>query len=193
VVKDPSSVVFVSNNEQKVERGQRRKEIMPMKSFLSLASLCVTLLVATGVKAQGAPNSNAQVESNKKTAIAFYNALSQGDVATLQALGRPDYIQHNPAYETGLQGLIKRIQSRPPRAADAPPIPPLQFVRVIAEGDFVMTLRKMSPPAGTSAAPGAERANVDIFRVQDGKVAEHWDYQETFPRGTEDLNHNGRF
>jgi predicted SnoaL-like aldol condensation-catalyzing enzyme len=47
----------------------------------------------------------------------------------------------------------------------------------------------MPPPA-----PGKERANVDIFRVQDGKVAEHWDYQETFPRGDEPpKNDNGRF
>jgi predicted SnoaL-like aldol condensation-catalyzing enzyme len=37
-------------------------------------------------------------------------------------------------------------------------------------------LRKMPSPA-----PGKERANVDIFRAQDSKVAEHWDYQETFP------------
>jgi len=37
-------------------------------------------------------------------------------------------------------------------------------------------------------------ANIDIFRLQDGKVAEHWDYQERFPRGdTPPKNQNGRF
>jgi predicted SnoaL-like aldol condensation-catalyzing enzyme len=131
----------------------------------------------------------AQTEANKALAIRFYNALAQGDVATLQALGRPDYIQHNPAFETGLQGLIKRIGERPPRAPDAPPIPPIEFARTAAEGDFVWTLRRMPSPG-----PGKERANVDIFRVQDGKIAEHWDYQETFPRGEEPpKNSNGRF
>jgi len=37
-------------------------------------------------------------------------------------------------------------------------------------------------------------ANIDIFRLQDGKVAEHWDYQERFPLGdTPPKNQNGRF
>jgi predicted SnoaL-like aldol condensation-catalyzing enzyme len=131
----------------------------------------------------------AQTETNKTLVIRFYNALAQGDTATLQALGRPDYIQHNPAFETGLAGLIKRINERPARPPGSPPIPPLEFVRTAAEGDFVWLLRKMPQPA-----PGKERANVDIFRVQDGKVAEHWDYQETFPRGDEPpKNANGRF
>jgi predicted SnoaL-like aldol condensation-catalyzing enzyme len=131
----------------------------------------------------------AQTETNKALVIRFYNALVQGDTATLQALGRPDYIQHNPAFETGLAGLIKRINERPARPPGSPSVPPLEFVRTAAEGDFVWLLRKMPQPA-----PGKERANVDIFRVQDGKVAEHWDYQETFPRGDEPpKNANGRF
>jgi predicted SnoaL-like aldol condensation-catalyzing enzyme len=126
---------------------------------------------------------------NPSYEIRFYNALAQGDVATLQAFGRPDYIQHNPAFETGLAGLIKRINERPARPPGSPPIPPLEFVRTAAEGDFVWTLRRMPPPG-----PGKERANVDIFRVQDGKVAEHWDYQEIFPHGDEPpKNSNGRF
>jgi predicted SnoaL-like aldol condensation-catalyzing enzyme len=144
-------------------------------------SLC---LVSAAAHAQ-----TAQTEANKALAIRFYNALAQGDIATLQALGRPDYIQHNPAFETGLAGLIKRISERPARPPGSPPIPPLEFVRTAAEGDFVWLLRKMPP-----LASGKERANVDIFRVQDGKVAEHWDYQETFPRGDEPpKNNNGRF
>jgi predicted SnoaL-like aldol condensation-catalyzing enzyme len=114
-------------------------------------------------------------------------------LATLRELGREDYIQHNPYFETGFQGLFKMIALRPPRPADAPAIPPLEFVRVIAEGDLVMTLRRILPPE-RNLPPEKEMANIDIFRVQDGKVAEHWDYQERFPRGKEPpKNDNGRF
>src|SRR5690349_4167307 len=99
-------------------------------------------------------------ERNRDLVVRFYNALVQGDVTTLQALGRTDYIQHNPNFETGLEGLIKAIKARPPRAADAPAVPPLQFVRVIADGELVMTLRRASLPAaaGQPENPQAERA-----------------------------------
>ncbi len=163
-----------------------------MKLIASLL-MAVASLASSGAYAADA----ATVEKNKQTAIRFYNALAQGDIATLRELGRPDYIQHNPNFETGIEGLVKAIQGRPPRPANAPPIPPLSFVRVITDGEFVVTLRRLAPagsPPGTEPTPEAERANVDIFRLQDGKVAEHWDYQETFPRGTQPpKNSNGRF
>ena len=122
------------------------------------------------------------LDANRALVLAFYNALAQGDVATLRALGRPDYIQHNPNFETGLEGLAKAIATRPPRPADAASVAPLEFVWVVAEGDLVVTLRRLPARGPRAHLPDAERAVVDIFRVQDGKVAEHWDYQEEFPR-----------
>jgi len=53
----------------------------------------------------------------KDLVVRFYNALAQGDIETLQALGRPDYIQHNPYFETGIEGLVKAIQAQPARQA----------------------------------------------------------------------------
>jgi predicted SnoaL-like aldol condensation-catalyzing enzyme len=151
---------------------------------IGLGVILMALLTVGVTEAQ-----TAKTAANKALVIRFYNALVQGDVATLRALGRPDYIQHNPAFPTGLDGLAQRISERPARPVGSPPIPPLEFVRSAAEGDFVWLLRKMPAPG-----PGKERANVDIFRVQDGKVAEHWDYQETFPRGDDPpRNDNGRF
>jgi predicted SnoaL-like aldol condensation-catalyzing enzyme len=147
-----------------------------------LAVLAMTVAALPGF---GADRPLTGIEVNKQLVIRFYNALMQGDVATLKALGRPDYRQHNPAYGDTLQGLVDRIAERAPRPAGAPPIPPLQFVRVIAEGDYVMLLRRMPIAPNPEPTPQAERANVDIFRVQEGKVAEHWDYAENFPRGTD--------
>jgi predicted SnoaL-like aldol condensation-catalyzing enzyme len=163
---------------------------------LSRMWACMALCMLSGyaLAAPAPTGSCGTAEQNKQTVIRFYNALMQGDIDTLKALGRPDYRQHNPAYGDTLQGLVDRIHARPARPEGAPPIPPLQFVRVIAEGDYVMLLRRMGVTPGTEPTPEAERANVDIFRLQDGKVAEHWDYSENFPRGTEaPKNNNGRF
>lgn len=128
--------------------------------------------------------------TTRELVIAFYNAISQRDHGTIRRLGRPDYIQHNPDFETGLDGLIRTLQARTTPAATTP----LEFVRVLVDGDHVMTLRRAPPLPGRANEPDAEMAIVDIFRVQDGLVAEHWDYKEHFPRGTgEPRNANGRF
>jgi predicted SnoaL-like aldol condensation-catalyzing enzyme len=122
--------------------------------------------------------------------IAFYNAIAQRDYAAIRRLGRPDYIQHDPDFETGLDGLVRTLQARTTPAATQP----LDFVRVLVDGDFVMTLRRAPPLPSRASEPGAEIAIVDIFRVQDGLVAEHWDYKEHFPRGdAAPRNANGRF
>lgn len=128
--------------------------------------------------------------SPKEIVIEFYNAIARRDFDTIRKLGRADYIQHNPDFEDGLEGLIRTIKAstHPPATA------PLQFIRVIAEGDYVMTLRRMPPRGEKASLPGAEMANVDIFRMQDGLIAEHWDYQEQFPRSSAPpKNDNGRF
>jgi predicted SnoaL-like aldol condensation-catalyzing enzyme len=133
------------------------------------------------------------VSSDRKTrdiVIAFYNGIAQRDYETLRKLGRPDYIQHNPDFETGLHGLIQTLQARNTPAASQP----LEFVRVLVDGDFVMTLRRAPPISERASEPGAEIAIVDIFRVQSGLVAEHWDYKEHFPRSSgTPKNRNGRF
>ena len=122
--------------------------------------------------------------------IAFYNGIAQRDYETLRRFGRPDYIQHNPDFETGLDGLIRTLQARTTPGATQP----LEFVRVLVDGDVVMTLRRAPPLSDRASEPGAEIAIVDIFRVQGGLVAEHWDYKEHFPRsGGTPKDGNGRF
>jgi predicted SnoaL-like aldol condensation-catalyzing enzyme len=160
---------------------------------LSISSMCLIV----GGQASAAESSKctvAKAEHNKQIASGFYNALMRGDIDTLKKLGRPDYRQHNPAYGDTLQGLVDRIHERPAPAAGAPPPAPLQFVRAVSDCEYVVFLRRMGPKPGVEPTPEAERANVDFFRIQDGKVAEHWDYTETFPRGSEPpKNNNGRF
>ena len=49
--------------------------------------------------------------TTRELVIAFYNAIAQRDHGTIRRLGRPDYIQHNPDFETGLDGLIRTLQA----------------------------------------------------------------------------------
>jgi predicted SnoaL-like aldol condensation-catalyzing enzyme len=84
---------------------------------------------------------------------------------------RDDYIQHNPNVPTGLQGFLDYFSRLgPPRDIPAT-IPDLVTLR--AEGDLV-TLAFVDRREG----PTGEAYTTtwfDMFRIQDGKIAEHWD------------------
>lgn len=78
----------------------------------------------------------------------------------------PDYIQHNPAVPTGaapILGLIPALRDSGITAT---------IHRVIAEGDFVV-LHSTYENAQAFGAPVL--VAFDVFRVEDGMVAEHWD------------------
>lgn len=62
----------------------------------------------------------------------------------------------------------------------------LDIKRVLAEGDLVVTHSHLVLEPGT---PG--RALADFFRVEDGKVVEHWDVIQEIPDAS--ANENGMF
>ena len=130
-------------------------------------------------------------EQHKKTVIAFYNAVTHGDIATIRKLGDPNYVQHDPDYPDKLAGLISVVQSRPAKPND----PPLSFVRVIAGENYVVTVRRRAPRPAEGV--GDDLAMIDIFQVnQGGKVSAHWRYAELLPRAgapVPPLNSNGYF
>ena len=97
---------------------------------------------------------------------AFYGARSTGDVDAIDAFISPDYLQHEPGVPPGREGLKQLIRNA---AGRSPQPPPLRHL--IAEGDIVVA-HQIAPgpdPNGPLAGEG-----VDIFRVADGVLVEHW-------------------
>ena len=93
------------------------------------------------------------------------------------------YIQHNPQIADGLSGLGAALKAM---AAQGVTMKYDQIHKVLGEGNFVLTVSE-----GTFA--GKHSAFYDLFRVQNGKIAEHWDTIETIPQQTEWKNTNGKF
>ncbi len=58
--------------------------------------------------------------------------------------------------------------------------------RVIGEGNFVLAMSE-------GELAGEPTAFYDLFRVEDGKVVEHWDVIQTIPPQEEWQNENGKF
>jgi predicted SnoaL-like aldol condensation-catalyzing enzyme len=78
------------------------------------------------------------------------------------------YLQHNPQAPDGPEAFIGFVKAFPEGSVD--------IRRVFADGDIVVThslLKFTSEDRGTVAA--------DFFRLEDGKVVEHWDVLQLFP------------
>ena len=101
----------------------------------------------------------------------------------LEQYMRDDYIQHNPDVPQGKDGFMKFFTNT------FKSIPDFGYTikRIVAEGDFVMLYARTTgthtdgewinhPPTGNKIDIDV----VDIFRFQDGKIAEHWDVADTF-------------
>lgn len=113
------------------------------------------------------------METNKQIALrVLTGAFVDRDPGVVARYFAPDYIQHNPLIPNGpaaISGLIANL-------GDAFAYEPGM---VVAEGDLVMVHGRY---VGWGPKP---MVGVDIFRLADGKVAEHWDVlQEEVPAST---------
>ena len=92
------------------------------------------------------------------------------------------YIQHNPQVPTGREAFVQFVAG----LLEQNPEATYDIKRVIAEGDHAVLHAhlKMRPDD-----PG--RAVADIFRVQNGRIGEHWDVIQPVPEAS--VNDNNMF
>lgn len=93
------------------------------------------------------------------------------------------YIQHNTQIANGLSGLGAALEAM---AKSGVTMKYDRIHKVLGEGNFVLVVSE-----GSFA--GKPTSFYDLFRVNNGKIAEHWDTIETIPARTEWKNQNGKF
>ena len=96
--------------------------------------------------------------------------------AVSKYISADNFIQHNPHLENGLEALAGFL---PHLFNNMMPEGSWEVKRVIAEEDMVVVHSLAKP---TAAALGM--AVVDIFRVEDDKIVEHWDVTTDVPEKT---------
>jgi predicted SnoaL-like aldol condensation-catalyzing enzyme len=111
-----------------------------------------------------------QQEENKRTVCEFYEAaINRKDADRAMTYLGSRYIQHNQNAADGAEGLRKFIlflRDRHPQAHS-------EIRRVFAEGDYVILHVHAVRDPGTRGM-----AVIDIFRLEQGKIVEHWDVHE---------------
>lgn len=122
------------------------------------------------------------LQNNKKLVVDFYSeVLLKGNAKAIDRYIGDVYIQHNPNLPDGKEALRQLVESFPPRDPDA--APGGEIVRVVAENDLVVLhVRNFNWPGPHGGAI------VDIFRVEDGMIVEHWDVIQAVPAESRNSN-----
>lgn len=115
-------------------------------------------------------------EHNKSIIRDFYRrTVANGDLDYAEQIIADDYIQHSLMVKPGKAGLLEALKAM--QQMPKPTNPAKPFMRLIAENEYVVT--NLGFELG-----GKHMAVVDLFRLRNGQVIEHWDAVQQQPETT---------
>ncbi|OED08201.1 nuclear transport factor 2 family protein [Burkholderia sp. A2] len=116
---------------------------------------------------------DAQQEANRRTVLAFYEkGLNEKDADAALAYVGDRYVQHNPNAADGRDGFRKFVAF----LRDTYPQSHSEIKRSFVDGDYVILHVHAVRELGTRGS-----AIMDIFRLEHGKIVEHWDVNQPVP------------
>lgn len=140
---------------------------------LALAAALALAALAGAADAQ-------QQEANKKAVVEFYDkAINQKDFEAAAKYLGSRYTQHNPNAPDGPEGLkafLQFLKEKFPGSRS-------EIKRVFADGDYVILHVHAVREPGTRG-----NAIIDIFKLENGKIVEHWDVVQPIPEKAANTN-----
>lgn len=119
---------------------------------------------------------------NKQLVQKFYDDIFiKGDLSNLNDMMKENYIQHNPDCEDGREGFIKFITHFLSLK------PTFDIINISADANMVYVFFKC-----TVNETHLNKV-CDIYRIEDNKLAEHWDIIEHNVENKKSNNNNGLF
>ena len=149
---------------------------------MRLAKLLVVIWlvgVATNLQAQPVQRDVVTEENNRKLVLSFYNRFfNQHDITAAEVI-TDSYKQHNPYVPDGKAPFVdyftEYFNENPQSRA--------KIIRSATDGDLVYL------HVHSTNGPGDHgQAVIDIFRVKNGKITEHWDVIQDIPEGSANNN-----
>ena len=139
--------------------------------FRPRAVLAAAILLA--LVAPSAFAADAKQEANRKAVLEFYEkGINQKDADAAIAYMGNRYVQHNPNAADGPEGFRKFIaflREKFPNSRS-------EIKRSFVDGDYVIVHVHAVREPGTRG-----NAIIDIFKLEDGKIVEHWDVAQPIP------------
>ena len=149
-----------------------------MRALIGVMGLAVLLAASPA-----AAGNSAQEEANKKVVVDFYEtAITQKDFEAAAKHFGNRYVQHNPVAADGPEGLrafLAFLKEKFPQSKS-------EIKRVLVDGDYVILHVHAVREPGTRGS-----AIIDIFKLENGKIVEHWDVVQPIPEKA--ANANGMF
>ena len=140
-----------------------------------------TLMVMAFLSVPAFAASQAQMDANKKTVWALYDAaFNKKDMALARTFMGPHYKQHNAMAKDDIEGLAGFVAYLKQKSPDFR----VELLREFADGDYVIT-----HVWGHNGPNDRGFIAMDIFRLENGKVVEHWDSVQPIPEKS--MNSNG--
>lgn len=113
-----------------------------------------------------------QAEKNKQLAITAYQRIfGDLDSAAVDEFMSKDFIQHNPSTPDGQDGVKTLVQML---ISQGTPKQKIEFKHVVAENDIVFLHSRYE-------MGGKEWRFIDIYRIENEKLVEHWDAMMHMP------------
>lgn len=119
-----------------------------------------------------------QEEANKEIATTFFHTFyNDKNLEEAKKMMHPDFINHHPYSGKGIDQTIAAVNEH---LFGKFPEFKVSIKRIAAEGDLVWI------QCYTQDFPGDHgKMSMDIWRIKDGKIAEHWDIIQDIPKNVE--------
>ena len=147
--------------------------------FLCTALMAVPALAQLPVEAHPdqlalLPSADPALAANKKLAYDFWREIVVAHhVERADKLMTEDFRQHDPNVPTGRAAFVRLVSASPP----APVKPTIDdLVAIVAEHDLVVLSFRRELPDLRNEGQTYTTTWFEMLRIENGKIAEHWDY-----------------
>ena len=145
----------------------------------------VTTLAAAGVlaavsAAHAAPAGTDAARNEALVTRAMHELFDLRDTSAVMRYWGTPYVQHNPLVPNGREALVRLVAGLPKDFRYEPGM-------IVAQGDLVMLHGRYT---GFGPKP---LTTVDIFRIADGRIVEHWDVMQPDVPAARSKNGNPMF
>lgn len=188
----------MENSQSKIVSKSSNSDVMPLEKLINscvgnpkifYAGLLMAALVQGGCKVHEGPQERLEAANLKKALYCMDILENRPDIEPSRRIGilrdecfADSYIQHSPHVDDGRDAVLRLFANRYVRSPEIS----VSIKRTASEGDLVWIhqhVRRSPDDLGNAV--------VNIFRMEDGKFAEHWNVIQPVP--AESKNDNTMF